>query len=286
MKLYMRFPKGKTKALTLSYDDGVQQDIRLIEIMNKYGLKGTFNINSGLFAAEDTVYKSDAIQRRMTLSECISLYTNSNQEVAIHTLTHAFLDKLPLHNTIYELETDKKNLEEIFSFIIRGGAYPFGTYNEETVEALKMCGIEYFRTTESTESFDMPENWLMLHPTCHHQNPRLNELTEKFINEEPPVTGPQRFCPWLFYLWGHSYEFEMNDNWELIEKFAAKLGGKDDIWYATNIEIVDYHKAYKSLIFSADLSMVKNPTCTDVWIFEAVENKTYKIAAGETIRLK
>ena len=42
----MRFPGGKAKALTLSYDDGVRQDKKLIEIFNKNGIKGTFNVNS------------------------------------------------------------------------------------------------------------------------------------------------------------------------------------------------------------------------------------------------
>ena len=64
--IFMRFPGGKTRALTLSYDDGVEQDIRLIEIMKKNGLKGTFNVNSGLYAPEGTIYKNGTIQRKMT----------------------------------------------------------------------------------------------------------------------------------------------------------------------------------------------------------------------------
>jgi len=66
--IQMLFPNGKIKAVTLSYDDGVEQDIRLIEIMKKYGLKGTFNINSGLYAPEDIVYPSNQIHRRMSLT--------------------------------------------------------------------------------------------------------------------------------------------------------------------------------------------------------------------------
>lgn len=36
----------KRKAVTFSYDDGVTQDIRLIEMLNRYNLKCTFNLNS------------------------------------------------------------------------------------------------------------------------------------------------------------------------------------------------------------------------------------------------
>ena len=52
--IFIQFPKGKRKALTLSYDDGVEQDIRLIENMKQHGLKGTFNLNSGLHDFDQT----------------------------------------------------------------------------------------------------------------------------------------------------------------------------------------------------------------------------------------
>ena len=42
------YPYGKKKAFNVTYDDGVLQDIRFVELLNKYGLKGTFNLNSGL----------------------------------------------------------------------------------------------------------------------------------------------------------------------------------------------------------------------------------------------
>ena len=49
-RLYMRFPEERAKALTLSYDDHSEQDIRFIEILNRNGIKGTFNISTGLHA--------------------------------------------------------------------------------------------------------------------------------------------------------------------------------------------------------------------------------------------
>ena len=93
--IFMRFPEGKKKALTLSYDDGVEQDIRLIEIMQKHGLKGTFNLNSGLYAPEGTVYPTGTIHRRMTKKQVTELYKESGMEVAVHGLTHPFLEQLP-----------------------------------------------------------------------------------------------------------------------------------------------------------------------------------------------
>ena len=70
----MRFPGGKAKAFTMSYDDGVEQDIRLIEIMNRFGLKGTFNLNAGLFAPEGTVYPKGQISRRLSAKRALELY--------------------------------------------------------------------------------------------------------------------------------------------------------------------------------------------------------------------
>ena len=101
--IFMRFPGGKSKALTLSYDDGVEQDIRLIEIMQKNGLKGTFNINSGLYAPEGKVYPEGTIHRRMTKSQVIDLYTDSGMEVAVHGLTHPFLEQLSEAVCTYEV---------------------------------------------------------------------------------------------------------------------------------------------------------------------------------------
>jgi len=93
-EMSLLFPGGLSKALTLSYDDGVEQDARLIGIMNKYGLKGTFNLSGGLFAPEGTVYPEGQIHRRMTKSAAYDLYANSGHEVALHAYTHPDLTLL------------------------------------------------------------------------------------------------------------------------------------------------------------------------------------------------
>lgn len=271
--LFLRFPEGKAKALTLSYDDGVEQDIRLIDIMKKSGLLGTFNLNSGLYAKEGTVYPEGTFHRRMSEKRVTEIYSESGMEVAVHGLTHPFLEQLPKNVCSYEICQDRKNLEEQFNCIVRGMAYPFGTYNDNVVQILKDNGIAYARTVKSSGSFQVPEDWLRLYPTCHHNDERLWELTEKFINEAP------QNAPWLFYLWGHSYEFEVNDNWTRIEEFAAKIGGHADIWYATNIEIYDYVKAYKQLQFDVSMNRVYNPTARE--IFFSFNNVLYSVKPGE-----
>ncbi len=275
--VYMRFPGGKKKALTLSYDDGVEQDIRLIEIMKKYGLKGTFNINSGMYASEDVVYEPGTIHRRMSKNAVTKLYKNSGMEVAAHGLTHPVLIQLPANFCNRDIYEDRKNLEEQFGTFVRGYAYPFGLYNDSVIKALECNGIVYARTVNSTEQFFMPDNWLTLNPTCHHDNPKLMELAKFFAEFN------LAWDPWMFYLWGHSYEFEQNDNWEVIERFAEYMGNREDIWYATNMEIYEYVQAYGSLIFSMDGNIVKNPTSYE--IFVQVDEELVCIKAGETLCL-
>lgn len=273
----MKLKDGKSKVLTLSYDDGVVQDIRLVKILNKYGIKATFNINTGLYLQEETV--RDKFYGRMKLSEAQDLYMNSDHEVAVHTLHHPWLEKLKTDEILTEIIEDKRNIEQQYGRLARGMAYPYGTYSQEVMQCLKKCEICYARTVRATEKFQLPEDWLELHPTCHHNNPRLMELAGKFVEE----SGSHEGDIWMFYVWGHSYEFDNVENWDVIEKFAEYVGGRDDIWYATNIEIYDYVQAYENLQTSVDKGMVHNPSAIDVWFTH--NNKTYCAQAGKTIYL-
>ena len=273
--MYMLLKDGKKKVLTFSYDDGVVQDIRLIDIFNKYGLKGSFNINTGLYFPEDAV--REKYYGRMKLSEAKALYTNSGHEVAVHALTHPFLEKLSETAVLEEILTDRRNIEKDYGTIARGMAYPYGTYSDTVIRALRACGICYSRTVVSTGAFTFPENWLTLDPTCHHNDPKLMEMAERFVNGSvEPARGVQ-----MFYVWGHSYEFDNNDNWNVIEELAAYVSGKEDIWYATNIEVYDYVQAYKALQTSVDEKIIHNPSALDVWFSK--DGEAYCVKAGETL---
>ena len=269
MPMYMRFPDGKGKCLTLSYDDGVIQDKRLIDILKPYGIKATFNINSGLFAEQDA-----ATHGRMSLSQVKNTYLGSGHEVATHAVTHPHLTDLSVPAITDEIWNDRRQLEEQFGGIVRGFAYPYGLFNDTVVDVLKTAGIAYARTTISTGDFRLPTDWLRLTATCHHNNPALPQLTERFVTQSPTGDG------WLFYLWGHTYEFDGNDNWQVIEEFAAKVGNREDVWYATNIEVYDYITAYRNLCFSTDEKCVHNPSALTVY-FEK-DGELVTVLAGET----
>ena len=271
-QLMMRFPEGRGKALTFSYDDGVRQDIRLMDILDRHGMKGTFNLNSGLYATETGRF-------RMMAEEVTEAYANRVHEVAVHSYSHPYLESIPQIAMVREIMQDRENLEAQFGRIVRGMAYPMGTFSDEVVEVLRVCGIAYARTTVSTEKFTIPTDWLRLPATCHHDNPRLMELAHRFV-ETDPAHRPSM----LFYVWGHSYEFDQKDNWHVIEEFTDYMGGhEDEIWYATNIEIYEYVEDWKRLVFSSDSMRVQNPTARTLWIARGRE--IFSVAAGETLLL-
>ena len=174
--IFMRFPGGKSRALTLSYDDGVEQDIRLIGIMKQYGLKGTFNLNSGLYAPEGTVYPEGHIHRRMTKEQAIDLYKESGMEVAVHALTHPFLEQLSVNECTWEVIADRMNLEQEYDVIVRGMAYPFGTYSDQVVDVLEKDGMGLNLTHEVRNGI-----------LCHTGDPWPNTLEGQIVRRSDQI---------------------------------------------------------------------------------------------------
>ena len=221
---------GKKKAVTFSYDDGVTQDRRLVEMMNAYGVKGTFNLNSGIQSyANVWQHQKGLLIHRMNAEGLKELY--QGHEIAVHCLTHADLPKFDEETIRNEIMEDKKNLEERFGQPVVGMAYPFGTYNDTVVDIVRSCGIRYSRTVDRTGTFELPKEPLTLNPTCHHNDADVMELIDRFLASDSDE-------PQLFYLWGHSYEFDVEQNWDLMEEILKKLSGHEEIYYGTNSEVV------------------------------------------------
>ncbi|MCC8196736.1 MAG: polysaccharide deacetylase family protein [Ruminococcus sp.] len=270
----MLFPNGLKKAFTTSYDDGCYDDIRLMEMMDEYGIKGTFNISSQIYREEGT--KPYGVWPRVTLTEALEEYPKHGVEVAVHGLHHRDFTKITEPELYCEIATDKANLEMQYGGVVRGAAYPYGSFNNKAVEALRKCGIKYCRTVCTRDDFGMPEDWLRLFATCHHGDKRLPELLDRFL------TTDFDDCR-MFYLWGHTAEFRRDNNWDVIENVFKKVSGNPDIWFATNIEICEYHKAYQALEYSTDprSHAVYNPTAKDIWI--EVDGKAVVVPSGATV---
>lgn len=270
------FPGGRKRALTFSYDDAVTQDVRLIEMLNRHGMKGTFNINTGLLGTESLHMQEDrtVTHNKLRREQIPEIY--AGHELAVHGLTHLDMALVDGATAAYEIAADRKNIEDIVKAPVRGLAYPFGTYNESLVSLLQSMGTAYARTVRSTHDFSLPENFLLWHPTCHHDDEQLFALAERFMEPEPKkYRGPR-----LFYVWGHSYEFDVRENWQRMEEFLEKMAGKEDVWYVSNIEICDYVTAAGRLRYSASGRYIENPSAQDVWLY--LDGRTVVCPAGGT----
>lgn len=278
--VFMRYPEGKAKALTFSYDDGAPQDKRLAEIFDKYGMKATFNLNCEQMRA-----------RNFTKEEIKEYFLSKGHEIAVHGANHRANGNIRAIEGIREVLDCRLELEAKCDGIIRGMAYPdngiarinnFGTY-EAVKQYLVELDIAYARTLGGdNNSFSLPSDFHAWMPTAHHNNPKVMEFIDEFLalDTSEKVYHTRRY-PRLMYIWGHSFEFDRDDNWGHIEEICKKLANNDEIWYATNIEICDYVQAYKSLRYSADGHRVYNPTLLTIWL--DVDGRLYSIKSGETI---
>ncbi len=210
------YPSFKAKALTFSYDDGTVQDRRLTEILKKYNLKATFNLNSYTFGEKGFLENHGGFRvdfDKINSEEVISLYDGF--EVAGHTTRHY---NLPI-----------------------GLAYPCGVYDERTINRLESLGVRFARTVKDTLRFEIPENFLSWHPTCHDHATQIDTLINDFLPDNAPHLA-------LFYIWGHAFELDKTDSdrWADMENICKSLSNKNDVWYATNGEICEYITALRS----------------------------------------
>ncbi len=251
IRIEMRYPKNKLKAVVLSYDDGFSEDLRLVQLLNKYGLRGTFHINSARLSTPNYMKKKD-----------IKQYF-SEHEISAHGANHQGLLGLTLADRIYEFMEDRRALEVLSGKLVRGMAYPFGSYDPEGLELLESMGFEYARTVEATHDFRIPANFLLWHPSAH-----------KFgVEDEPARDGAtfqlvedffSRKHQSLLYLWGHSWEYRKK--WNMVEELFSLLSGQPDIVSLTHIDLVAYLKAFRQLRISADKTIIHNPSATKLFM--------------------
>lgn len=231
---------GKLKAVTFSFDDGVLQDVRTIELLDKYGLKATFNLNSELLGGRNILrfedYRKHVVQRYVIGQEHVKdVY--AGHEVAAHTLTHANLTTLTDdHEIIRQVEQDRLNLSEIIGYEVVGMAYAGGgiNSNEHCARLIREhTGIRYARGLKGSRGFDLPEDLLRFAPSASTDNlDVLNEVADRFLNLQPDK-------PQLLYIMGHTYALDYEgERWSKLEAIFEKLSGLEDVFYGTNREVL------------------------------------------------
>ena len=262
--IYTCFPGGRHKALTMSYDDGREEDRRLVDIFNRRGIRGTFNLNAGI----------QGDPGRIPVEEYPELY--KGHEIACHTYLHPTIERCPMEQVARQILQDRIELEALTGGPVRGLAYPNGSYSRQIMELLPMLGVRYARVVPTTGGFAMPGNFYAWEGTCHH-NQNLLERGKAFLE----LHKTQYL--YLMYVWGHSFEFPIHNNWQVMEDFCAMMEGREDVWYATNIEIADYMDAAARLQFTAAGDKVFNPSACSVWV-EADRQKV-EVPGGALVTL-
>ncbi len=271
-----KFPGNKRLAFTTSWDDGVVDDRPVVKVLNQLGIKGTFNLNSGklgrtgrIRALEETGW--------LDASEVAELYRG--HEVAIHTVSHPHLPMLDPSQIALEVLDDRRALEDLVGYPVRGMAYPFGTVSPKVIEILRGLGIVYCRAVGNLEVCFPPAEPLLWQSTMH------------IFHENPPL--PERFKLWLdnkrrndaFFVWGHSYEFgKPRVRWDDIEKLFAPCAGHAEVWYCTNIELFDYEAARQRMVIAANKRTAYNPSALTVTL--SVDGKLQDVPAGKTVAIE
>ena len=228
--------QGKMKAVTFSYDDGVTQDQRLMKIFEKYNLKCTFNLNSGLLGKPGSLVREDVTVAHCKPRACEVRAIYDGHEIAAHTLTHPGLIHLADADVIREVEEDRLALSEIAGYEVVGMAYPGGSHlvSDHVADLIREnTGIRYARTTTSSHSFDLQEDLILFNPTVYHHTEwdKLYELADQFISLKTDK-------PQIFYIWGPAYEFDIHGEWERFDEFCRLISGHEDIYYGTNREVL------------------------------------------------
>lgn len=276
----MLFPQGKSKALILSFDDGRIADRQLVNLMNQYKLQGTFHLNSNKLGSSDYLARE----------EIKTLF--KGHEVSGHSANHPNLTSLSKVDVIYEVLEDRKELERLTGYPVRGMSYPFGNTNDLVVEAITGLGIEYARTVGDTYHFSLPADRLRWQPTIHLfgktnyiPNDTANDRKEMIAFNKLTTDFLQTKELALYYVWGHSWEYEGPGNkWTAVEQFFKTVANNPAIHYTTQIELVDYMNAFQSLKFSVDKNIVYNPGSVSVYF--RINGKVFMIPSGKTIDLR
>ncbi len=269
-RMTFSWPEGKAGAFTTSWDDGTIHDRRLVGILNQHGVKGTFNLNSAFlgYSAERSGWKE-----YVRPDEIAALY--AGHEVACHATHHPHLHREPDEQILSQILEDRRRLEQLVGYPVRGMALPFvGTVDNRVHARIVQAGIRYLRWITKEPSLAAPGDFLRWEVAGHYDS--FDEHWEKFCQHRMPDK--------LLYLWGHSYEFDTNNTWSVLEKLAATAGAREDLWHATNGEIFDYVSAWRSLECSVDGTIVRNRSCATLW--HQVDGELRTLEPGQTIRLE
>lgn len=247
------------KYFSLSFDDGVEQDKVIIELLRKYSVPATFNLNSGLFgspgfiryagtesveslsSAKPTVWDGGGIADLSRISEDEICQVYQGFELATHCVMHEDLTTLSDDEMYEVLIKDRDMLQQYTTIPVVGHAFPYGRSNEHVNTFLKQNSFLYARGVTNTsgaglERFKIPSDPFGFSPTCRITDPDISSLLDQFISIDDHGTDI------MFYMWGHCYEIDFQpmkdrDFLNTFEKMLSKISSCSEICLCTNSEL-------------------------------------------------
>lgn len=264
------YPGGKTRAFNISYDDGITQDIRFVHLLNRYGLKGTFNLNSGLMDPPFTwAHECGMDITRLPKNAVVSLY--QGHEVASHTLMHPYMHDLSEQEIMDQLGKDKENLQHLFGREIGGFAVPFTYCSELISQCVQNCGFEYARISEESYDYCPCADYFHWKGSIFHWSESLEAFVMGFLNTDTELA--------LCQIVGHSYDLDVFGMWERMESIFQRVSADPTVWPATHLEIVRYLKAMDQTYIDDD--RIHNLSDRELWF--AVDGQVVCLMPGESI---
>lgn len=225
------------------WDDGSYNDIRLVELFRKYGVKATFNLCPGGRGEEDSPNRwanpgeNGGFMGYFPGMAGLKRYKELYQgfQVASHCWRHEVVGRVSLDEFVEAAMKARNYLEELFQRPCTGFAWPNGVFSDEAAAALAAEGFEYGRTTQYTDDVAASacNNALQLKSNCHF----LNCGTFYNCYRQAKENGRD------FYFWGHS--FEMMDCEQLWQQLEMKLQFIAQDPDAEWVDVIDLVRAAK-----------------------------------------
>lgn len=233
----LTYPDGNKKAVIFSFDDGLVQDRRLVSLLNKYKVRGTFHLSSGLFSQTAPWLKEYLPETGHYLHGDDVSILYQRHEIGGHSVSHPALPDLPQKEIEYQVVSDKNRLSKLAEYDVVSFAYPLGQYDDNVIKAVKLSGFTNARTVNSTHKFKLPSNLFEWDPTAHHSE--AYSLAKQFVTVESNELS-------LFVIWGHSWEFDQNitsNSWEYFESILKILSYENNIWFTTSGEFANFYNS-------------------------------------------
>jgi hypothetical protein len=239
-----------------------------VALLNKYGIKGTFNLNSQLMEQEfEWVHPNGMTVKRLSKSAVCHLY--DGHEIAAHTLTHPFLNDKTEVELLWEIGEDKRRLEELFGREVAGFGVPFHFYDEKIARCVQKCGFEYGRNSELTHNYSPWQDPYYWSCGVFHLEPVLDDYVDGFFHTEEELA--------LCQIVGHAYDLDAENMWEKMENILARMAADESVCSMTHLELVRYMRGMKQAV--VEKNVIVNSSELTLWFL--VDGQALELAPGQ-----